>query len=145
MVERHPDGRLKLDENDPRVEVSDKTYIGFKAMNMGFDAHMTVLYLGQITKLQEQLALKFLEDYKHLKNTPVERVGFDMFGPNYDLPVLRVGVPLELWRFREALENHSYLPNPSSYDWNPHITLKTKDVGTITIHPTIRLAQLGLY
>lgn len=136
---------VSLPPDDPRVEVSDKTYVALKADGMGFDAHMTVIYLGQISKLQERLASQVLEYYQRLSYYYVERLNITCFGDNNDIPVLRVRPPVGLWDLRTELKQHCYLPNPNKYEWSPHITLKLDHDYPVIIPPIIRLYDLGLY
>lgn len=134
---------IDLPPDDPRVEVSDKTYVAFKALDMGFDAHMTVIYLGKISVLQERLAQTIIDEFPYLYQ--VGRNNIEMFGPNNDIPVVTVIPPVGIWKLRKKLEQYSYLPNPSEYAWNPHITLDAKPNQVIIIPPAIRLTMLGLY
>lgn len=140
---------LKLDDDDPRIAKSNKTYVGLKANNMGFDAHLTVFYLGEITQVQEQLARRVLEDFDYSYPNQifyVERENISMFGPNNDIPVLTV-MPMSgaLERLRDMFADHAYLPNPSEFDWNPHITIKFKYGAPIILPGLIELTNLGLY
>lgn len=134
---------------DPRIARSDKTYIGYKALGMGFDAHLTVMYLGQISKLQEDLAVRFLKDHAEMfmfnDYMTARRLKISMFGPNNNIPVVEVAVPNGLHKLRDDLENHSYLPSPSEFAWNPHITLKINGDDPIFIPSFITLTHLGLY
>lgn len=140
---------LELDDDDPRIAKSNKTYVGLKANNMGFDAHLTVFYLGEITKLQETLAERVLEDFDHNYHDQefyAHRTGIKLFGPNNDIPVMTVDPASgALPRLREMLEQHSYLPNPSEFDWNPHITIKLRYGTPIILPSLIMLTSLGLY
>lgn len=69
------------------------SYISFKAKNMGFDAHLTVLYLGahEPTEKEYKLFTGIVEsNFNWPKTATVQRWFIDLFGPEKNLPVLRV-------------------------------------------------------
>lgn len=129
-----------------------KNYIGFKALDMGFDAHLTMLYTGDLSFDQvrdiefalEHMSLKYNGDW-------VERKALDLFGPidsdtlRATTPVVVVNVSENLKMLREILIDMEF-PNPSEYPWNPHISLDfSSGMHTIKIPPMIRITNLGLY
>jgi 2'-5' RNA ligase len=138
----------ELDADDPRIVISDKTYVGLKAQGMGFDAHLTVHCLGKISILQERLAVTVINNWLDFSNGIyfVERMGIELFGPVNDIPVVKVGlINDDLFELNRKFKQHSYLPDPSEFEWNPHITLNLKSNETIRIPKIIKLTDLGLY
>lgn len=122
-----------------------KNYIGFKAWGLGFDAHMTLLYTGDLSP----------EDEKTVENTISRAVNssfysvatrqyLDLFGPDLNVPVLRVSVMDELLALREHFIAAG-VPNPSEYHYNPHISLQFIENQPLVIPAYIRLSHLGLY
>jgi 2'-5' RNA ligase len=122
------------------------SYIGYKAQGMGFDAHLTILYLGRenLGPEKELEVVDFLEGDSWLSAPKVMRQTIDLFGPNNDIPVIRVMVPPELtWLRNEALKEFG---NGSEFkDWNPHITLDLIHLDIVRIPFEIQLTDLGLY
>lgn len=119
------------------------SYVGLKAKDMGFDAHLTVVYFGpnadkrKITEIH-----KIISDPIYSGKLWVKRTGIELFGVNRTIPVLLVDVPDELLKLREILEPFS----SSQYkDWNPHITLRIKSQTEIRIPYFIELTDLGVY
>ncbi len=120
-----------------------KNYIGLKANGMGFDAHLTVMYTGDLEPDQES----HVENILSTLGSPafyVERDSIVMFGPNNNIPVLKVTPTLAMWNLRKILDS-SHIPSPSEFPWNPHITLEFEPDSTLEIPPVIHLNQLGLY
>jgi hypothetical protein len=121
------------------------SYISFKAQDMGFDAHLTVLYLGEDEPTREQRFAfdKIMADGKWQGDSLAKRWFIDLFGPETNIPVLRVFVPPELLAFRMLCE--SIMGNGSEYkNWNPHITLDLAHNDTIHIPSEIKLTDLSL-
>ena len=125
-----------------------KSYIGFKAMDMGFDAHVTMLYLGKLTPQEEAhcdsiLSLLTLKLMNNWANNWAMRDELKMFGPNNDIPVVTLEKSDYLSSIRSTLE--LTFNSPSEYGFNPHITLDLNGMHTIRIPTAIRLVQFGLY
>lgn len=125
-----------------------KNYIGLRATNMGFDAHMTLLYTGHLSPVQElkvQRALDWIDSRLKYQVFNMDRKSIEMFGPNKDIPVLTLYPKDDLNEIRESLIGKG-VPAPSAFaEFNPHITLKLNHNYTIEIPPRIRLVGLGLY
>lgn len=125
-----------------------KNYIGLQAVGMGFDAHMTLLYTGLLSPVQEakvQGILTSLGPRLKYKVFGMERKSIEMFGPNYDTPVITLHMREDLKDIRNELIAKG-IPAPSEFtEWNPHITLKLNHPHTIEIPAIIRLVGLGLY
>lgn len=122
------------------------SYIAYKAQGMGFDAHLTVLYLGEHEPTeQEHKLFNGLVDsgFNWPKTTIVQRWFIDLFGPETNIPVVRVFVSPAMIAFRKACE--AILGNGSEYKgWNPHITLDLTHLNTIHIPHEIQLTDLSL-
>lgn len=118
-----------------------KNYIGYKAEGMGFDAHLTLLYTGD---LDSPLLLKYAESlvdrYGHTDGLEVIRDEIIMFGTN---PVVLLEVPLMLTEIHNLFVKH--WPVVHSNAWRPHITIKYNHDDTILIPKRIRLHSLGVY
>jgi hypothetical protein len=127
------------------------SYIAFKAQGMGFDAHLTVLYLGEGEPTQEQIDLFEKIRTEFIEGNPeqfdiiiAQRWFIDLFGPKRDIPVLRVLLPSKMVGLRSICE--AYLGNASEFkDWNPHITLDFAHSNEVNIPFDIQLTDLGLY
>lgn len=116
-------------------------YVGMKACNMGFDAHLTVHYINGIEQELENKIEDYLNERKNFA-TKVFRTGIKLFGYR-NIPVMTVSVLPELAYLKEDLEK--IVPSKSDYDWNPHITIKLKEMNTITLHPVTTLDRLAIY
>lgn len=120
-------------------------YVGLKANNMGFDAHLTVHYLGKTPEGVEDTYFKEVEEYVESRknfSTRVFRTGIKLFGYR-NIPVMTVSVLPELAFMKEDLEK--MIPSASEYKWNPHITLKLKEMNTIMLPPMVSLDRLAIY
>jgi 2'-5' RNA ligase len=124
--------------------MSDRpTYIGLRAWDMGFDAHLTVLYTGPLDKEREDYVRQVIYDIGPA-NFLVFRRGIEIFAG--DIPVVTV-TPHEgaLFLLREMLEQEYGIISPSTFPFNPHISLKLNELNTIHIPKVIKLDKLGLY
>lgn len=124
-----------------------KNYIGLQATGMGYDAHMTLLYTGNLTDSAEARVQRILDSLgTRLKYRvfSLDRKSIEMYGPNKDIPVLTLHMHKDLQRIREQLIGKG-VPSPSEFGFNPHITLKLNHHYTVEIPPKIRLVGLGLY
>lgn len=125
-----------------------KSYIGLQAVGMGFDAHMTLLYTGYLSPVQEDKVERILSSLGprlKYKVFNMERKSIKMFGPNHDIPVVTMHIREDLEEIREKLIKKG-VPAPSDFEkFNPHITLKLNHPYTIEIPARIRLVGLGLY
>lgn len=122
------------------------SYLGYKVEGMGFDAHMTVLYLGECDDGQVGKVNEFLAAHRDVfaGASYVARRNFALFGPKNDVPVLTVTPGKDIWGIRKLAE--ASLWNGSEFlDWNPHITLSPKPAETVIISPMIRVTHFGLY
>lgn len=121
------------------------TYIGFKAHGFGFDAHLTVLYIGEqspelVPHIREYLAETFRFSYP----LRVLRESLDLFGPDRTIPVARVTVDNDMRSLRNSLERR--FENASQFkDWNPHISLDISVAQDIKLPYIIELTDFGLY
>ncbi len=118
-----------------------KTYIGFQAHGFGFEAHLTMSYLGKMIEQYEDEVHKILGTLTN-RAFYVERNSINLFGPNKDIPVITVNVDTELMDLKKTLD--ALIEDNSSYEWNPHITLDTS-IGDLCIPQRIRLSNLNLY
>lgn len=111
---------------------------------MGFDAHMTLLFTGDLTKTKEYFIRGYLEKFdRHDAVYEVERKCISMFGEG-NIPVVEI-IPTN---FLSGLRLHmieSKFPNPSEFGFNPHITLKLDHDEDIHIPRIIELTHLDLY
>ena len=122
-----------------------KNYVGLKAVGMGFaSAHLTVICTGDLEAATEVSVQRALDNLGN-PTFYVERREIAMFGPMQDIPVVLIKPTMSLWGLRKALENDINIPNPSEYDWNPHITLEFEPGSILRIPPVIVLHKLGLY
>jgi 2'-5' RNA ligase len=121
------------------------SYLGFKVPYMGFDAHMTVLYIGDTEEEQADEIRKFLEEAQlPTFSATAQRDSIKLFGPNEDIPVLTLIVPEAVRDIRTLLEDK--FDNASEFkDWNPHVTLDFECPGVIQIPPMLSLIEFGLY
>lgn len=118
------------------------SYVGFKAYDMGFDAHLTVCYFGDKASGETVASInKILANPKWQGPAYVARKGLDFFGPNNDIAVLKVAAPMYMWELRSELEQFS----ASEWGWNPHITLELNGPETICLPAVIKLDKLGVY
>lgn len=130
----------------------EKTYVGLKAQGMGFDAHLTVHYCGNLTSTQERYIRFLLNEWDGPREFTVVPSHIKMFGKN-DFPVPVVVVsrfttdPENSGRSLIDLNNflHDNFPSPSKFRWEPHITLKIPFRQDLHIPHEIRLTELDLY
>lgn len=122
--------------------MTKNNYIGFKAWDLGFDAHMTFIYTGKMSEDEISLTKKLLHERGEVKALAI-RNKIDMFGYGR-VPVVTLWVTPALKQFRRELIAKG-VPNPSKYKWNPHITLKLNHDDTITIPKYIKLTDLDIY
>lgn len=121
-----------------------KNYIGYKALGMGFDAHLTLLYTGNLEEDQAKSIEEFLLTIDpSLNHFMGVRQEIKMFGPNNDIPVVTVMVPDYIHKLRETLIK-AEIPNPSEFSWNPHVTLDLS-VYSIRLPLGMTFDDLGLY
>lgn len=121
-----------------------KAYIGLRAWDMGFDAHLTVAFLGDIDQEREfYIREKIAQHRWDQRIFYVARKKIELFGPNNDIPVITVAVPLSLRGLVEEMA-HMGIEQNSEWPWNPHISLKLEDTDTIHIPVVIRLDKLYL-
>ncbi len=120
-----------------------KNYIGLKAKGLGFDAHLTLMYTGDLTDEQEEHIEWLIQPY--VREYDCFRHRIEMFGPNHDIPVVTVNPEPAIWGLRNLLEMSHAIPNPSTLIWTPHITLKWEDPVTLHIPNRIKLTNLDLY
>lgn len=130
--------------------MSDRpTYIGLKASDMGFDAHLTVMYLGKMNSEKETKVRDVIHRIGR-QEFLVARKGIRFFGEMFNIPVVLVEDVDESARYslatlRKRLEHPYGLKSKSEYPFNPHITLKFDHYNTVNIPLTIKLDRLGLY
>lgn len=120
------------------------SYIGFQLPEISDKAHLTLLYLGEdVAKNRLALATEFVTPFI-FDSWLAKRHSIDMFGPNKNVPVLRVSVSQGLQNLRvdlvEALGNVSEFK-----DWQPHITLHLDSEYTIHLPREIQLDDLGVF
>ncbi len=122
----------------------DATYIGMKAWDMGFDAHLTIMYLGPMS-YNERNTARWLTDIMRDKYREVYvlRNKIEIFAEN--TPVITV-VEHEnsLTRLRKWFEEEG-LVSPSTFPFNPHISLNLDVPSTLHLPPQIKLSNLNLY
>ena len=122
-----------------------KTYIGLKALGMGFDAHLTVFYLGRNMIQAEIEQVKALLYQIGTVEIVVERNRIEMFSRETPaLTVKPIAVLGDLYNLRKIIEESGFV-SPSEYPFNPHITLRLNNGNDIHIPRFIKLNQLGLY
>lgn len=122
-------------------------YVGFKAMDMGFDAHLTIAYYGKLTEGEELRIKNFISHPLWYGPVYVVRDKLDLFGAWKSTPVLRVGVPDIIYQFHDELlaAIPSEYHKDDSLPWTPHITLKFDKADIIHIPKVIQLNYLGIY
>ena len=122
-----------------------KNYIGLKAWGFGFDAHMTLLYTGNLTSSEEKTVQDLISRAVTSSFYSVAvRANLDLFGPELNVPVLRMSVMDEIYALREHFISMG-VPNLSEYGFNPHITLQFVENQPLVIPSHFRLSHLGLY
>lgn len=122
-----------------------KNYIGFKAWGFGFDAHLTLLYTGNLTSDEEETVEKLISRAVNSSFYSVAtRLSIDMFGPEFNVPVVRVNVLDEVLAIREYFISEG-VPNPSEFPFNPHVSLEFTENQPLVIPSHFRLSRLGLY
>jgi len=122
-----------------------KYWVQLEAGAMGFDAHLTVHYIGSMedatkSKVEKWLSLHGGNSYFCF----VQPLSIDLFGPDNKIPVIKVSLPEHLIRVKKRLEG--LVPSGSEYEWNPHITIPSEIIGNLTIHipQVIDLSNLTL-
>ena len=124
------------------MAMREHMYVGFKTSALGFDAHLTLHYLGLEEFVDHQGIEQVIKPYKGLTYYAT-RVGIDLFGPDNNIPVVTVALPTSLYNLKDLLE--SVYPSPSEYEFDPHITLKFRAGETIHIPELIPINMLGIY
>lgn len=120
-----------------------KTWIEATVNDMGFDAHLTIHYLGDIDfsirhKFGSFLAQQQLDRYV----TAVKPIAIKMFGPEKNIPVVTVDVMDDLQTLKSTLEK--IYPQQSEYSWNPHITLGKVGWDLVVIPTIIKIKGIHL-
>ena len=119
------------------------SYVGFKAWDMGFDAHLTVCYFGPSATVDTICEIdEIIKQPKWQGPAWVQRDSLALFGPYENVPVLRVTVQPELLELREELERFSV---SKFLKWNPHITLDLDRPDVLHLPARIKLDDLGVY
>ena len=121
-----------------------KNYIGFKARPMFFDAHLTVLYTGNLDSGREATTQSLITQFIGHPELVVYPHKISMFGPKNNIPVIEVQPSDELIQIRKLLLDFG-LPSPSEFKWNPHITLPRYLDRDIYIPSVIHLVGFGIY
>lgn len=116
-------------------------YVGLKALNMGFDAHLTVHYVDGVGAETLDKVAEYIDSRKNFA-TKVFRTGIKLFGYR-NIPVMTVSILPELQRIKDDLSE--IVESQSEYKWNPHVTLKLKQANTITLPPEVPLVRLDIY
>ncbi len=121
------------------------SYIGLKAWDMGFDAHLTLIYTGKMSADREARTRFEMERVTKGLNYTFQalRRNIQMFGPLYNIPVLTVQPDQGLLILMKQLQLH--IPSKSQYKWNPHITLNLDSSETINLPHIIKLDRLNIY
>jgi 2'-5' RNA ligase len=121
------------------------SYLGFKVPYMGFDAHCTVLYLGDTEEEKADEIRKFLDQSQLATfSSHANRKGIELFGPNLDVPVVTLEVNDSVNDIRRLCEKN--FESPSEFkEWNPHVTLDLETPGSLVIPPILSLIEFGLY
>lgn len=110
---------------------------------MGFDAHLTLIFTGEMEPEEESLVKEIVYEASY-KSYMVERKEIAMFGPEKNIPVIKVLDNLDLHSLRERLLQRG-VRSASEYSWNPHITLRLDHAQTLRIPRFITLGELDLY
>lgn len=122
-----------------------KNYIGFKAWGLGYDAHLTLIYTGDLSDQQvTELRTLLLKTVPSTFYSLAKRLEFAMFGPKHDVPVIKVECIEEVIILRESLLSYG-VPNPSEWGWNPHITLQLTPEQPLVIPSIFKLSHLDVY
>jgi hypothetical protein len=109
----------------------------FEALNLGFDAHLTILYKGEMTPIEFDKIKELFEEHKLIKRHEAYRRNLALFGPRKDIPVIKVDISPYLAGMHWSLVD--LVGSGSEFDWDPHITLDY-EAFIITIPTIIRLA-----
>lgn len=115
-------------------------YVGYEAMDMGFNAHLTLGVITQKVVDQDELYYGLLAELseKAPKMVPVLRKDITMFN---GIPAVIVSVHPDLYEFRNHLDN-KFDFDKTFRTWIPHISLKvTEWVGTVHIPNVIQLCK----
>lgn len=112
---------------------------------MGFNAHLTLIYTGDLTKEKaseiEELLLTVDPGFHHFMGVRQE---IKMFGSHNSIPVVTVMVPNQIIELRKYLLNNG-IPSPSEFDWTPHVTLDLETSSTIRLPLGMMFDELGIY
>lgn len=100
-------------------------YIAFKAdLESGTNAHLTLWVLpDEIAADQLDKLRSILEEFKYYQ-VGARFKAFDNFGPNKDIPVIKVKGELLFAAIRKRLTDAG-ITDASSYEYVPHITVPT--------------------
>lgn len=118
-------------------------YIGLHANDMGFDAHLTIMYFGTLDKDRFEYTMDVL---KNIEPTIffATRTGIKSFGKKLSVPVVTVKFEdTSMNSFLRYLDEWDITSN-SEHSWNPHITIKLDHSETIMIPEYIKLSNLYL-
>ena len=107
-------------------------YIAFKAdLESGTDTHLTLWVLpDEIAPDQLDKIRGILEEFKYYQ-VGARFKAFDNFGPNKDIPVIKVKNELLFTAIRKRLTDAG-ITDASSFEYTPHITVPT-DMDPIVI------------
>lgn len=114
-------------------------WVQLKALDMGFDAHFTLHWLGEepTGNPRANSILSWVDRHSDY-STHVKPIDFAFFGPPDDIvPVVTLSIFDDLWHMKDELEE--ILPSPSEFTWKPHITLKGLGRNPIFIPEIIKL------
>lgn len=121
-----------------------KAYIGLVAWDMGFDAHMTLHFIGELDKERADYVLHTLKELGPITSLAL-RTTLDCFGSaGAPVPVVKLVVSQDLVDYRSMLSQAGII-NDTDSQWKPHITLKIPDPTHATIHIPQSIKLTGPY
>lgn len=118
-------------------------WLEFKAWDMGFDAHLTLHWMGKCEGTQTFPIRKWLaETQVGTYTTYVKPTGIEIFGSDNEVAVVTVDTFPDITEMKNQVEE--LFPSPSEFSFRPHITLKGIGFNSITIPPIIKLSGLTI-
>ncbi len=100
------------------IAVND--YIGLHANGMGFEAHLTLMFLGNLDKDRADYVFEIIEELPYLDFT-VKPQSLECFGKK---PVITVNNNTTMTNYLEKLKHRGIESASKFLAFNPHITLK---------------------
>lgn len=100
------------------------------------EPHVTILYLPDVTSVSKELVLEAIKATGHEVYLVARAEGIEMFGPDKDIPVVRVQHNYFEDYYRQLREEFDKrgIEYSTLYDYSPHVTM-SEEAGRENLYP----------